>query len=146
MLGHMSTTRTATRLVVAASLLLALILSLAPVGAAAEEGEASRVAVSDLTLQRVDRTGAAVDGGLALWSHARLGFSWSGDPKPEPTPSVEPKKPEPTPSVEPKKPEPTPSVEAPTLARTGTAAGGGLALAAVMIVFGFIVLNNRNVL
>lgn len=134
MLGHMSTTRTATRLVVAASLLLALILSLAPVGAAAEEGEASRVAVSDLTLQRVDRTGAAVDGGLALWSHARLGFSWSGDPKPEPTPSVEPKK-----------PEPTPSVEAPTLARTGTAAGGGLALAAVMIVFGFIVLNNRNV-
>ena len=135
MLGHMSTTRTATRLVVAASLLLALILSLAPVGAAAEEGEASRVAVSDLTLQRVDRTGAAVDGGPALWSHARLGFSWSGDPKPEPTPSVEPKK-----------PEPTPSVEAPTLARTGTAAGGGLALAAVMIVFGFIVLNNRNVL
>ena len=38
--------------------------------------------MSDLTLQRVDRTGAAVDGGLTLWSNARLGFSWSGDPKP----------------------------------------------------------------
>ena len=30
----------------------------------------------------MDRTGAAVDGGLTLWSNARLGFSWSGDPKP----------------------------------------------------------------
>ena len=82
MLDHMSTTRTATRLTVAASLLLVIILALIPVGAAAAEGEAPRVTVSDLTLQRVDRTGAAVDGGLTLWSNARLGFSWSGDPKP----------------------------------------------------------------
>ena len=82
MLGHMSTTRIATRLIVAASLLLALILSLVPVGAAAAEDEAPRVTVSDLTLQRVDRTGAAVNGSLTLWSNARLGFSWSGDPKP----------------------------------------------------------------
>ena len=82
MLYHMSITRTATRLTVAASLLLVIILALIPVGAAAAEGEAPRVTVSDLTLQRVDRTGAAVDGGLTLWSNARLGFSWSGDPKP----------------------------------------------------------------
>ena len=77
----MSTTRTATRLTVAASLLVALVFALLPWGSAAAE-EAPRVTVSDLTLQRVDRTGAAVDGGLALWSNARLGFSWSGDPKP----------------------------------------------------------------
>ena len=82
MLGHMSTTRTAARLIVASSILLALVLSLVPVGAAAAEDEAPRVTVSDLTLQRVDRTGAAVDGSLTLWSNARLGFSWSGDPKP----------------------------------------------------------------
>ena len=82
MLGHMSTTRTAARLIVASSILLALVLSLVPVGAAAAEDEAPRVTVSDLTLQRVDRTGAAVNGSLTLWSNARLGFSWSGDPKP----------------------------------------------------------------
>ena len=69
-------------MIVAASLLLALILSLTPVGSAAAESRVPRVTVSDLTLQRVDRAGAAVDGGLTLWSNARLGFSWSGDPKP----------------------------------------------------------------
>nr|DAV37023.1 MAG TPA: fibrinogen-binding protein [Caudoviricetes sp.] len=82
MLCHMSTTRTATRLTVAASLLIALVFALLPVGSAAAESGVPRVTVSDLTLQRVDRTGAAVDGGLTLWSNARLGFSWSGDPKP----------------------------------------------------------------
>ncbi len=118
----MSTTRTATRFIVAVSLLLVLILSIIPVGAAAAGGEAPRVTVSDLTLQRVDRTGAAVDGGLTLRSNARLGFSWSGDPKPEPTPSV----------------------YVPALARTGSAAGGGLALAGVLIVF-WLIVRNRNV-
>nr|DAS82318.1 MAG TPA: collagen adhesion protein [Caudoviricetes sp.] len=82
MLDHMRTTRTATWLTATVSIFITLLLSLAPVGAAAAEGGAPRVTVSDLTLQRVDRTGAAVDGGLTLWSNARLGFSWSGDPKP----------------------------------------------------------------
>jgi len=77
----MSTTRKATRLVVAASLLIALVFALLPWGSASAE-ETPRVTVSDLTLQRVDRTGTTVDGGLTLWSNARLGFSWSGDPKP----------------------------------------------------------------
>ena len=82
MLVHMSTTRTATWLTAAASLLITAILALTPVGSAAAAASTPGVTVSDLTLQRVDRTGAAVDGGLTLWSNARLGFSWSGDPKP----------------------------------------------------------------
>lgn len=114
----MSTTRTATRLTVAASLLVALIFALLPWGSAAAE-ETPRVTVSDLTLQRVDRTGATVDGGLALWSNARLGFSWSGDPKP--TPSVEPE-----------------------LAHTGIAAGGALLTAGALIGAGLIIRNRRK--
>ena len=83
MLVHMITTRTATWLTAAVSLLITLVLALAPVDSAASaEGGAPQVTVSDLTLQRVEHTGAAVDGSLTLWSNARLGFSWSGDPKP----------------------------------------------------------------
>lgn len=66
----MSTTRTATRLTVAASLLVALVFALLPWGSAAAE-EAPRVTVSDLTLQRVDRTGAA--GGALLTAGALIG-------------------------------------------------------------------------
>ena len=79
--------------------------------------------MSDLTLQRVDRTGAAVDGGLALWSNARLGFSWSGDPKPEPTP--------------------TPSVEL-ELAHTGIAAGGALLTAGALTGGGLLIRSRRK--
>ena len=84
MLDHMRTTRTATWLTAAVSIFITLLLSLslAPVGSAAAEGGPPGVTVSDLTLQRVDRTGAPIDGGLTLWSNARLGFSWSGDPRP----------------------------------------------------------------
>ena len=48
MLDHMRTTRTATWLTAAVSIFITLLLSLAPVGAAAAEGGAPGVTVSDL--------------------------------------------------------------------------------------------------
>lgn len=100
--------------------------------------------MSDLTLQRVDRTGAAVDGGLTLWSNARLGFSWSGDPKPGDSFTIglgdsfsalgraQEARAHPDPPVEPK------------LAHTGIAAGGALIAAGALIGAGLLIRNRRN--
>lgn len=147
MLGHMSTTRTATRLIVAASLLLVLILSIVPVGAAAAGGEAPRVTGSDLTLQRVDRTGAAVDGGLTLWSNARLGDNFSalgaGGAKPLTMPvagrDVELDGANLTP-----KPEPTPSVETSQLAQTGVTVSGALIAVLALVSTGLLARSHRR--
>ena len=83
MLSHMSTPRNATLKAVATAFIIALALALLPVGSAAADGDSDRanVTVSDLNLTRIDRSGEVIDGGLALWSSARLSFSWAGDPE-----------------------------------------------------------------
>lgn len=98
MLVHMSNTRTATWLTPAASLLITLVLALTPVGSAYAAGVGtSGTTVSDLT------------------------------PKPEPTPSVEPKT-----------PEPTPSVEIPKLSHTGVSVSGVLIAFLVLVSMGLL--------